>query len=103
MTDIDSDQVYVVTGGSSGIGFGICAHLLQHNCRALYLLGKKAEHIAEAEEKLKEYGDVSRVHSIQVELEDLSQTHKVARKLASELEVLFIVLILQSILTAIDS
>ena len=36
-----TSQVFVVTGGSAGIGFGICAHILQHNPAALYLLGKK--------------------------------------------------------------
>ena len=77
--------MYVVTGGSAGIGFGICAHLLQHNCERLYLLGKKEEHIAEAEEGLKKYGDVSRVKSIQIELEDLQHTDSVAKQLVSDL------------------
>ncbi|KAL4984727.1 hypothetical protein BDW68DRAFT_180372 [Aspergillus falconensis] len=56
-TDIPdlSGKVYVVTGGSAGIGFGICAHLLQHNPAALYLLGKKEEHIQEANVGLKKY------------------------------------------------
>lgn len=66
-------------------GYGICAHLLQHNCKALYLLGKKKDHLEEAEEGLKKYGDVTRVHLVQVELEDLEHTDKVAKKLASEL------------------
>jgi len=38
-----SGKVYVVTGGSSGIGFGIVAHLLQHNPERIILLGKKEE------------------------------------------------------------
>jgi WW domain-containing oxidoreductase len=75
-----------VTGGSAGIGFGICAHILQHNPAALYLLGKKEEHIKDAEERLKEYGDISKVHSIQIELEDLKQTDEVAKELASKLD-----------------
>ena len=78
--------MYVVTGGSSGIGYGICAHILQHNPSALYLLGKKEEHIAEAEEGLKKFGDVSRVHPIQVELEDFHSVDRVARELASKLD-----------------
>ncbi|KAI5243174.1 NAD(P)-binding protein [Aureobasidium subglaciale] len=80
-----SGKVFVVTGGSAGIGFGICAHILQHNPLALYLLGKKQEHIQEAEDELKKYGDVSKIHSIQIELEDLKQTDQVAKKLAEEL------------------
>ncbi|EMC93325.1 hypothetical protein BAUCODRAFT_37011 [Baudoinia panamericana UAMH 10762] len=77
-------KTFVVTGGSAGIGFGICAHLLQHGGE-IYLLGKKEEHIQEAEEGLKKYGDVSKVKSVQIELEDLRQTDAVAKKLASEL------------------
>ncbi|KAL4950404.1 hypothetical protein BDW69DRAFT_187380 [Aspergillus filifer] len=79
-------KTYVVTGGSAGIGFGLCAHILQHNPKALYLLGKKEEHIEEAIEGLKKYGDVSRVHSIQIELEDLKGTDKVAKELKENLD-----------------
>ncbi|KAH8429595.1 uncharacterized protein LDX57_007266 [Aspergillus melleus] len=79
-------QVYIVTGGSAGIGFGICAHILQHNPRALYLLGKKADHIDEATTGLRKYGDVSNLHPVQIELEDLRQTDRVAKDLASKLD-----------------
>ncbi|KAJ0422861.1 hypothetical protein BJY00DRAFT_322363 [Aspergillus carlsbadensis] len=81
-----SGKVYVITGGSAGIGFGICAHILQHNPAALYLLGKKEEHIQEATEGLRKYGDISKLHPVQVELEDLKQTDEVAKKLASTLD-----------------
>jgi NAD(P)-dependent dehydrogenase (short-subunit alcohol dehydrogenase family) len=81
-----SGKVFVVTGGSAGIGFGISAHILQHNCKKLYLLGKKEEHLEEAAEGLKKYGDVSRVEFVQVEFEDLHHTDEVAKKLADELE-----------------
>lgn len=74
-----------MTGGSAGIGYGICAHLLQHGCEALYLLGKKEEHLQEAEEGLKQYGDTSKVHPVRIELEDLRQTDQVAKELASKL------------------
>ncbi|KAK5171977.1 uncharacterized protein LTR77_003614 [Saxophila tyrrhenica] len=86
-TDIPdlTGKVFVVTGGSAGIGYGICAHLLQHNCKTLYLLGKKEEHLSEAEEGLKKYGDISRVKPIQIELENLHQTDSVAKQLALEL------------------
>lgn len=80
-----SGKVFVVTGGSAGIGYGISAHLLQHGCEKLYLLGKKEEHLAEAEEGLKKYGDISRVKLVQIELEDLHQTDQVAKQLAGEL------------------
>lgn len=75
-----------MTGGSAGIGFGICSHILQHNPKALYLLGKKEEHIAEARERLKQLGDISKVHSIQIELEDLHSVDNVAKELASKLD-----------------
>lgn len=86
-TDIPnlSGRVYVVTGGSAGIGYGICAHLLQHNCAALYILSKKEEHLAEAQEGLQKYGDTSKTHIIQCDLEDLHQTHEVAVHLRKEL------------------
>ncbi|KAI9163848.1 putative oxidoreductase bli-4 [Paramyrothecium foliicola] len=81
-----SGKVFVVTGGSAGIGFGISAHILQHNCKKLYLLGKKEEHLEEAAEGLKKFGDVSNVEFVQVEFEDLHHTDEVAKKLASEID-----------------
>lgn len=86
-TDIPdlSGKVYVVTGGSAGIGYGICAHLLQHKCAALYILSKKEEHLQEAQEGLKKYGDISKVHTIQLDLEDLHQTDEAAARLSKEL------------------
>ncbi|KAI1653471.1 hypothetical protein F4813DRAFT_383250 [Daldinia decipiens] len=81
-----SEKVFVVTGGSAGIEYGISAHILQHGPAKLYLLGKKEEHLTEAEEDLKNYGDVSRVEFIKCELEDLRHTDEVARNLASKLD-----------------
>ncbi|KAH9868090.1 hypothetical protein IAQ61_007397, partial [Plenodomus lingam] len=80
-----SDKVYVVTGGSAGIGFGIVAHLLQHNAAKIYLLSNKEQHASEAQEALKEWGDASKVEWRQCNLEDLRQTDEVARSLAKEL------------------
>ncbi|KXJ90208.1 hypothetical protein Micbo1qcDRAFT_120569 [Microdochium bolleyi] len=87
-TDIPdlSGRVYVVTGGSAGIGFGISAHLLQHNAARIYLLGKKEEHLQEAQDGLKQYGDTSRVELVQCDLESLRTTDEVARDLASKLD-----------------
>jgi WW domain-containing oxidoreductase len=61
-------------------------HLLQHGCSNLYLLGKKLEHIQEAEQALKKYGDISRIHSVQIELEDFHNVDQVAKELASKLD-----------------
>ena len=67
-------------------GYGICAHILQHNCEKLYILSKKEAHLDEAQEGLKKYGDTSRVETIQLDLEDLQQTDSVAKDLASRLQ-----------------
>ena len=80
-----SGKTFIVTGGSAGIGYGICAHLLQHNIAKLYLLGNKEQHLSEAEEGLAKFGDTSKIETIQVDLQDLCQTDRVAKDLASRL------------------
>jgi len=80
-----SGRTYIVTGGSAGIGYGICAHLLQHNPAKLYLLGNKEQHLAEAQEGLAKFGDTSKIETIQVDLQDLHQTDRVAKDLATRL------------------
>ncbi|GME46638.1 Short-chain dehydrogenase/reductase SDR [Neofusicoccum parvum] len=75
-------KVYVVTGGSAGIGFGVVAHLLQHNASKIYLLSNKEEHAEEAQEGLKKYGDVSRVEWKKCNLQDLKQVDQVAKDLS---------------------
>jgi WW domain-containing oxidoreductase len=77
--------VYVVTGGSAGIGYGIVAHILQHNPAKIYLLSNKEHHADEAQESLKEFGDISKVEWRQCNLEDLKQTDEVAKQLSQEL------------------
>jgi WW domain-containing oxidoreductase len=74
-----------VTGGSAGIGYGIVAHLLQHKPEKIYLLSQSEQHAAEAQEDLKEWGDVSKVEWRQCNLESFQQTDKVARELSKEL------------------
>lgn len=78
-------KTYIVTGGSAGIGYGICAHLLQHNPAKLYLLGNKEAHLAEAQEALATYGDTSKIETVQLDLQDLHQTDRVAKDLAARL------------------
>ncbi|KAI4098508.1 MAG: hypothetical protein LQ339_006386 [Xanthoria mediterranea] len=77
-------KVYIVTGGTAGIGFGITAHLLQHNPASIFLLSQKEEHADEAMEELKQYGDTDKVHWIQCDLKDLKQTDSVAKQLQGE-------------------
>ncbi|KAF3037468.1 hypothetical protein E8E12_002886 [Didymella heteroderae] len=81
-----SGKVYVVTGGSAGIGFGIVAHLLQHNAQKIYLLSQSEQHAAEAQDALKHWGDASRVEWRQCNLESFKQTDQVARELSKELD-----------------
>ncbi|KAI9799460.1 MAG: hypothetical protein M1833_003982 [Piccolia ochrophora] len=80
-------KIYVVTGGSAGIGFGIVAHLLQHQAK-VYLLSNKEEHAEEAVEELKEWGDVHKIEWVQCNLADLKHTDSVAKKLKAELKTL---------------
>lgn len=77
----------MVTGGTAGIGFGITAHLLQHNASRIILLSQKEEHAEEAKEELKKYGDASKVEWIQLDLKDLKQTDRVAKQLAEEQQI----------------
>ncbi|EPE27377.1 NAD(P)-binding Rossmann-fold containing protein [Glarea lozoyensis ATCC 20868] len=76
-----SGKVFIVTGGSAGIGFGICAHLLQHNPEKIYLLSNKEDHADESIQKLGEWGDASKVEWKKCNLEDLEQTKEIAEEL----------------------
>ncbi|KAL9626911.1 MAG: hypothetical protein Q9164_007762, partial [Protoblastenia rupestris] len=76
-----SGKVFIVTGGTAGIGFGITAHLLQHNAAKIILVSQKEEHAEEAKEALEKYGDTSRVHWKQCDLKDLKKTNEVAQDL----------------------
>lgn len=80
-------KTYLVTGGSSGIGFGICAHLIQHKARVL-LLSNKEHHADDAVENLKQWGDVALVEWVKCDLADLKATNKVADELLEKEKVL---------------
>ena len=80
-----SGQVHIVTGGSAGIGFGILAHILQHNPEKVYLLSNKEEHAQDAIDQLKEFGDVNKVEWLKCDLADLHQTNEVAQMLKGKL------------------
>ncbi|KAI9839379.1 MAG: hypothetical protein M1837_002103 [Sclerophora amabilis] len=81
-----SGKVFAVTGGSAGIGFGIVAHLLQHDPARVYILSNIEEHADEAVEELKEWGDVGKIEWVKTDLADLRQTDEVAKKLKGSLE-----------------
>ena len=61
------------------------AHLLQHKADKIYLLSQSEQHAAEAQQDLKEWGDVSKIEWRQCNLESFQQTDKVARELSNEL------------------
>ncbi|MCJ1264659.1 hypothetical protein MMC22_004533 [Lobaria immixta] len=82
-----SGKVYIVTGGTAGIGFGIVAHILQHNASKIILLSQKEEHANEAVEELEKYGDTNKVQWIQCDLKDLKQTDAVAKQLKDEKQI----------------
>ena len=80
-------KVYIVTGGTAGIGFGITAHLLQHDASKILLLSLKEEHADDAIEELKKYGDASKVEWVQCDFKDLKKTNEVAKQLTSEKQI----------------
>ena len=80
-------QVFIITGGTAGIGFGVTAHILQNNPAKIILLSQKEQHADEAMEELKKYGDTSKVQWIQLDLKDLKQTDSVAKQLQSEKQI----------------
>lgn len=80
-----SGKIYIVTGGSPGIGHGISGHILQQNHAGLYLLGKREKH-PEVDKGLKQYGHVGCVEFVQYGFEDLRQTDKFGKQLVFHLE-----------------
>ncbi|KAI9888113.1 MAG: hypothetical protein M1823_000048 [Watsoniomyces obsoletus] len=81
-----SGKVFVVIGGSAGIGFGIVAHLLQHKASKIYMLSMKEEHAVQAKESVQQWGDADKMEWVQCNLEDLQQVDQVAKKLKGDLE-----------------
>ena len=76
-----------MTGGTAGIGYGITAHLLQHNASKIILVSQKEQHAAEAQETLEKYGDINKLEWIQCDFKDLKQTVQVAEKLKEEKQI----------------
>lgn len=76
-----SHKVFLVTGGSSGIGFGIITQLLKKNPAKILLLSEKEEHANLAQEELKKYGDATRVEWVKCNLQDLKEVDRTAKEL----------------------
>jgi WW domain-containing oxidoreductase len=84
MLTLLASKVYIVTGGTSGLGFGITAHLLQHNASKIVILSSNQDKAREAIEKLEKWGDISRLEWHYCDLGDLKQVDSVARKLKDQ-------------------
>ncbi|KAL7274219.1 hypothetical protein RUND412_002895 [Rhizina undulata] len=76
-----SHKVFLVTGGSTGLGFGCITHLLQHNPAKILFLSDKEEHAKLAQGEWGKYGDPERVHWIQCNLQDLKDVDRTAKRL----------------------
>ncbi|KAI5777377.1 hypothetical protein EDC01DRAFT_678883 [Geopyxis carbonaria] len=81
-----TNKVFLVTGGTAGIGFGIAANLLSHNPAKIYLLSSGSHQATLASNELSKYGDAARkVEWIQCDLSDLESVDKCARSLQTRL------------------
>lgn len=78
------NQVFVVTGASSGLGFAITCHLLKHNARKIITLSSNEEHASMEMEQLKCWGDTDRVVWHKCDLQDLRHVDRTAKKLKDE-------------------
>ncbi len=76
-----SGQVYIVTGASAGIGFGIAAQLLQRNASKIIILSSGEERGKKAIQDLQAYGDSSRARFVKCNLSDLKDSDHVAKSL----------------------
>lgn len=76
-----SRKVFLVTGGSAGIGFGIVTQLLKKNPAKILILSEKEHHADLAIDELQKYGDASRVEWIKCNLQDLKEVDTVAKGL----------------------
>ncbi|TCD70486.1 hypothetical protein EIP91_003247 [Steccherinum ochraceum] len=82
-------RVAIVTGGSAGIGYFDALALARANAKVIIVSaneehGKQAE--AEINQNISENGSTGSVHWYQVQLGDLKDVDKVAKKLAQELD-----------------
>jgi short-subunit dehydrogenase len=75
------NKICVVTGSSSGIGFGIAEHLLKNGAE-VYLSGRTPKHLDEAKEKLAAYGD--KAHFDLLEMTDYRNVEAYMKRIGEE-------------------
>ncbi|UOO37178.1 SDR family NAD(P)-dependent oxidoreductase [Oscillospiraceae bacterium CM] len=78
-------KTVVVTGATSGIGFAVCAALLQDNCRVI-ALGRSAETCRASEEALRALVPGARVTFYAGDLLHLSDIRALAQKIRADLQ-----------------
>lgn len=75
------DKICVVTGGNSGIGYGICEELLKRGA-TVYMLGRNPEKVQKASEKLSSY--TGRINTRIADVTRQKQVEKVINEIAKE-------------------
>ncbi|KAF8536735.1 hypothetical protein BDD12DRAFT_988164 [Trichophaea hybrida] len=81
-----ANKIFLVTGGTAGIGFGIVSNLLSHNPEKVYMLSQKPDHANLAKQELEKYGDPKKVEFVNCDLEDLKEVDATAKRLKGELK-----------------
>ncbi|RPA96058.1 NAD(P)-binding protein [Choiromyces venosus 120613-1] len=76
-----TSKIFLITGGTSGIGFGVVAQMLERNPAKLILLSETEEHGELAKEELQKYGDVSRVEYVRCDFRNLKEVDSTAKGL----------------------
>lgn len=78
-------KIFILTGGTTGIGFGITTHLLRNKAKQVYLLSANSEHWELAKKQLAEEKlETDRLEWIDCNLADLKNVDKVAKSLAEK-------------------
>ncbi|MEM6800390.1 MAG: SDR family oxidoreductase [Bacteroidota bacterium] len=78
--DLFKDKVALVTGGRSGIGYGIARDMLQMGA-TVYIGSRKEEPLQKAAEELAEYGDI---HYQALDIRQTEQIQAMAKKIKDE-------------------
>ena len=75
------DQIILVTGGRSGIGYSIAENALKQGAKTVFIASRDAEKLNEACEKLKAFGDCK---CFSLDIRQPEQVSKLADFIAAE-------------------